>query len=258
MRSLDYITLIFAIVALFACGSTQNRPAETVNSECAVLHDNLEGDSPEWAMSLDSLKGDINRNKIDVYIKYNRPIGKYEVTMLWQPFKSQGCETGLVIANFCDTITKRSFQYVNTEKYNNSHTDKITYAQGFEGYNDGDILYLDTTVPSNNPYPESALSYYEPFIFYDADFDGEQELLVSDWGQCQQGNLYSVYDITPNGLIEKVSPPFDRIDNCSKFLPTARQIETYTHSGVFSEQRRLYTIAEDGSIIETAVESVSR
>lgn len=250
--------LIFAMLITMACGGSQSKPTDADKSESVVLHNNLEGDSPKWAMELDSLKREVNRNRIDVYLKYNKPFGRYEVTMLWQPFESQRCETGLVIVNFRDTIADRSFQYVNTEKYNNYHTDKITSAEGFKGYNDGDILYLDATVPDNNPYPKSPLNYYEPFVLYDADFDGEEELLISDWGQSQQGNIYTVYDITANGLVEKVQPPFDAIDNCTKFHPDTRQIETFTHGGVFSEETRFYTIAEDEGIYEAAIESVFR
>lgn len=258
MRALQYITLILATTTLFACGGVQNKPTKAVQSEQTVLHDNMACDGPKCGLSLDSLKGDVNRNRIDVYMKYNKPFGKYEVTMLWQPFESQRCETGLAIINFRDTITHRSFQYTNTEKYNNYYTDKITFAEGFDGYKDGDILYLDAIVPGDNPYPMSPLNYYEPFMFYDADFDGEDELLVSDWGQGQQGNMYSVYDITANGLVEKVQPPFDRIDNCSMFHPAARQIETFTHGGIFSEETLFYKITEDGNIYEASIESVFR
>ena len=61
-----------------------------------------------------------------------------------------------------------------------------------------------------------------------------------------------------HGLVEKMHPIFDEIDNCTKFHSATKQIEIFTHSGVFSEEARFYTIAEDEGIHEADVESLFR
>ena len=67
-------------------------------------------------------------------------------------------------------------------------------------------------------YPNSPLGYYTAFQFFDADFDGEDELLVNDFGMDRQGNSYTVFDITAKGLYRKDYLPFAEIDNETEFL----------------------------------------
>lgn len=178
---------------------------------------------------------------INVYITYSEPIGSYEVTMLWQPFSSDS-ETGVLVANFRDTVTNESFQYYEREKYSSYHTDLITYAEDFEGHRDGDVHIISTKTPNQEYYPDSPLDYYASFQFFDADFDGEDELLVSDWYRGQQGNYYAVYEITPEGLKRRVDGPYLSIDNCTQFDAETKRIITKSHDGVAHNSTGVYHV----------------
>lgn len=67
---------------------------------------------------------------------------------------------------------------------------------------------------------------------FDADFDGEDELLVNDFGMDRQGNSYTVFDITAKGLYRKDYLPFAEIDNETEFYPAVGTIVLYAHDGV--------------------------
>lgn len=201
-----------------------------------------------WMEQLDALCE--KRQDINIYMKYNEPIGPYEVTMLWQPFTSDS-ETGLLIANFRDTVTNRSFQYVNDEKYTSYHIYQIVYGEGFDGHRDGDVHYLSIATPEQEYCLDSPLSYYASFQLYDVDFDGEDELLVSDWYQGQTGNMYSAYDITPTGLEEKTEAPFNMIDNCTKFYPETGKIEVSTHDGYAYSSEEIYKVETGHAVLES-------
>ena len=246
------ITLIIVALACVACGmkgeNRENRDEEVTISAVCDITPHTRGDyatNATWIAHLEALKPTLTiQNEIDVYFKYNEPIGGYEITMLWQPFHHDA-ETGVVIINLRDTITGISMQLINDEKYNSYHTDIISFAEGFKGYNDGDIFILDNTTPAQPEYYEPTLNYYTSFQFVDVDFDGEDELMVADWSQAQQGNAYSAYDITAKGLKLKTEAPYDSIDNCTKFHYDTKQIDVYTHSGVFWRNNKIYSIENE-------------
>ena len=53
-----------------------------------------------------------------VYFKYHQNVSGHEVTGCWMPFDRHS-ETGYIVLNFCDTSSKKSFQYTSTEAYTN-------------------------------------------------------------------------------------------------------------------------------------------
>ena len=172
------------------------------------------------------------QNQVCVKLVYDKPIEGYEVTADWQPFEVKDCETGYITINFHNTSTGKEFQYVNREKFSSYHTDLITSAEGFDGYKDGDVYHIEY-VTKPNPFEESPIDYYLPFQFYDVDFDGENELLINDYYQGQQGNYYEVFEITNSGLETKRYPPFNSVDNMMKFDSQNKIITFYTHSGAY-------------------------
>lgn len=176
---------------------------------------------------------DNKEQKICVKLIYDEPIEGYVVTADWQPFKAMDCETGLITINFRNISTGKEFQYVNNEKFSSYHTDLITFAEGFGGYKNGDT-YTIQYISKPSHFEESQIDYYLPFQFYDVDFDGEKELLISDYYQGQQGNYYEVFEITDSGLEAKTYPPFNDIDNMTMFDSQNKIITSYTHSGIFS------------------------
>ena len=172
------------------------------------------------------------QSQVCVKLVYDKPIEDYEVTADWQPFEVKDCETGYITINFHNTSTGKEFQYVNREKFSSYHTDLITSAEGFDGYKDGDVYHIEY-VTKPNPFEESPIDYYLPFQFYDVDFDGENELLINDYYQGQQGNYYEVFEITDSGLEAKKYRPFNDVDNMMKFDSQNKIITFYTHSGAY-------------------------
>ena len=174
----------------------------------------------------------MEQNQVCVKLVYDKPIEGYEVTADWQPFEVKDCETGYITINFRDISTGKEFQYINREKFSSYHTDLITSAEGFDGYEDGDVYHIEY-VTKPNPFEESPIDYYLPFQFYDVDFDGEKELLINDYYQGQQGNYYEVFEITDSGLEAKKHRPFNDVDNMMKFDSQNKIITFYTHDGSY-------------------------
>lgn len=174
----------------------------------------------------------MGQNQVYVKLVYDKPIEGYEVTADWQPFEAKDCETGYITINFRNVSTGKEFQYVNREKFSSYHTDLMTSAEGFDGYKDGDVYHIEY-VTKPNPFEESPIDYYLPFQFYDVDFDGENELLINDYYQGQQGNNYEVFEIADSGLVAKKHAPFNSVDNMMTFDSQSRIITFYTHSGAY-------------------------
>ena len=72
------------------------------------------------------------------------------------------------------------------------------------------ITYLRLMLSIENIIRTHRWDIYTAFQFFDADFDGEDELLVNDFGMDRQGNSYTVFDITAKGLYRKELSAFRR------------------------------------------------
>lgn len=193
---------------------------------------------------------------ITVHIKYDKPINGYVVTGEFYPFDSQS-ETGQVSLNFKSITGRRDFVFSNVGKFEDGNKKSPTK---FTGYNICEYIFADenarfhdgdTLVFHYNAEPgifvESPLYYYAEFQFFDVDFDGKEEFLVSDYYRGKGGNDYEVNEITPKGLKKKALKPFDRITNITVFDAERRVITDVTHDGVFSSEYTEYRIAPDGN-----------
>lgn len=190
---------------------------------------------------------------IDVYFKYNQPVNGYEVTARWRVFGKM-YETGMVVMNFCNPETGAEFQYYS-DKYNSFDTDEITFSKDFKGHEKGDIHYFDYTSPDTPDHfkeynDNSPIGYYSSFQFLDIDFDGEDELLVSDMDKGQQGNDYSVWEITENGLKKLSYMPMNNIDNMTKVDLTSKTITSYNHDGAYDSAEFVYKYQKRKNRIE--------
>lgn len=206
------------------------------SSECRRLYRrSAEPTDSVWINRLNGVIPAGQDRAIRVYIKYNQPVCGYEVTACWMPFDAYS-ETGQWVMNFRSVSGGRNFQYADTGKYSNPMLMDITFAKNFQGHRNGDVYYFDyvsaTDAINREYYPNSPLGYYTAFQFFDADFDGEDELLVNDFGMDRQGNSYTVFDITAKGLYRKDYLPFAEIDNETKFYPAVGTIVLYAHDGV--------------------------
>lgn len=193
---------------------------------------------------------------ITVMINYDTPINGYEVTGKFYPFDAQS-ETGQVRLRFKSLSGKQDFVFSNVGKFEDGN--KKSPAK-FTGYNiceyisadenarfhDGDTLVFHyNTEPGI--FEDSPLYYYAEFQFFDVDFDGTEEFLVSDYYRGRGGNNYEVYEITPKGLKKKGFRPFDRITNSTIFDSERRVITDILHDGVFSSEYTKYKISNDGN-----------
>ena len=197
--------------------------------------------APQWVERLneiplpDYMQGD---SLINVYIKYNQTVKGYEVTGRWMPY-GKNIETGDVVLNFHHLGTGNEFQYFG-KKYNSFDTDDITFAKDFKGHQNGDIHYFNYTSPDTiDQFKEyndnSPIGYYSSFQFLDIDFDGNDELLISDMYKGQAGNNYNVYKLTKNGLQELTYMPLDRLTNMDKIDLKNKTITIVEDDGAYDE-----------------------
>lgn len=194
---------------------------------------------------------------ITVHIKYDKPVNSYIVTGEFYPFEAQS-ETGQVTLRFTSSVGGQDFIYSNVGKTEDNCSE---YPAKFTSYNiceyifadentrfqDGDTLVFHYNT-NTGVLKDSPLLYYAEFQFFDVDFDGEEEFLVSDYYRGKGGNNYEVYEITKKGLRKKVFEPFDRITNATVFDFGQKVITDVIQDGVFDSQYTTdYKIAPDGN-----------
>lgn len=193
---------------------------------------------------------------LTIHIKYDKPINGYMVTGEFFPFNDQS-ETGQVTLNFKSISGGQDFVFSNVGAYEDNS--KIFPAK-FTGYNiykyifadestrfhDGDTLVFHYNTETGI-FEDSPLHYYAEFQFFDVDFDGDNEFLVSDYYRGGGGNNYEVYEITKKGLKKKTFKPFDRITNTTTFDANRRVITDILHDGVFNSEYTEYKVAPDGN-----------
>lgn len=174
-----------------------------------------------------------NNDRTAIVLIYEEPINGYYVSGSFYPF-GPTTETGQVELRFVPINGGESFVFSNVdcfEKENPALPSKFTgknicdYAltESFTGYNNGDTLkcqYFNGTHPGF----DSPLYYDAEFQLYDVDFDGTDELLINDYNRGKGGNNYTVYEITPDGIVPKEDYPFSNITSETKFIPESKQI----------------------------------
>lgn len=197
-----------------------------------------------------------SNHPLTVHIKYDEPINGYQVDGEFFPFNAQS-ETGQVELRFTSLTGRQDFVYTNVgesevgypenpAKFTGYNICEYIFADDNARFNDGDTLTFHyNTEPGF--FKDSPLYYYAEFQFFDIDFDGVEEFLVSDYYRGQGGNNYTVYELGPNGLELKGFRPFDNITNGTKFDVNRRVITDEVHDGVFVSEYTEYRISEDGN-----------
>ena len=193
-----------------------------------------------------------SKHALTIHLRYDKPISGYMVTGEFFPFNDQ-CETGQVTLNFKSISGGSDFVFTNVGKFEDGSREAL---EKFTGYNICEHIFADESTRfhdgdtlvfhyNTNPgvFEDSPLYYYAEFQFFDVDFDGTEEFLVSDYYRGRGGNNYEVYEITPKGLKKKGFRPFDRITNSTIFDSERRVITDILHDGVFSSEYTKYKIS---------------
>ena len=182
-----------------------------------------------------------------IYIEYKQLINGYKVDLLWLPDCSVGevAETGQAIIHFTN-LDRRDF-YI----YCDSYSDNYLYGNDYKVQNN-DKLIIDY-ISKDHEY----LATKSPFYFSDMDFDGEDELVITNWGAgIKGGHKYEVYDIDDLGVRRKAQPPFDNIEQYfTIFKPNKKTIINYT-ANIYSEERLYYVLQNYDFISDGEIETI--
>lgn len=99
---------------------------------------------------------------------------------------------------------------------------------------DGDVLYWNYVQKDSN----EVLPNYSSFSFYDVDFDGEEELLITNYQSgSYSNNTYKVYKIHEYYAELMTDEPFDYLETSAKFDSINKSIITTSIGG----QDSIYT-----------------
>lgn len=258
--AIAFIAVLVLSLASYLMGSRSEEDQRTESNDIeeswAVVPVDIQGPIPDWVEKLNAIPLPAymqDTSLIDVYFKYNQSVSGYDVTARWRTFGADS-ETGVVAMNFCNPESGAEFQYFS-EKYNSFDTDNITFAKDFKGHQRGDIHFFDYTSPDKpDPFKEqndnSPIGYYTPFQFLDIDFDGEDELLVSDMYKGQAGNDYSVWDIAEDGLKSVDYIPLDRLTNIDKIDLKNKTITIVDFDGASDNAEFVFELKKRNETIE--------
>lgn len=177
-------------------------------------------------------------DKLRIFISYNQKINGYKVNVMCYPEGNDCFDMNGAILHFQnDTsefyIYNPSYHEIGIyEKYGEKTTPK-----------DGDIIYVNYTSKESSEYAE----YYGyladnnvPFFFQDVDFDGKDELLITNW-QCgsKGSSTYDVYKVNQYyeyrlDMIKLTDAPFYKMKNGqTEFDPKEETIKLHLSFSAF-------------------------
>ena len=119
----------------------------------------------------------------------------------------------------------------------------------FCGYKNGDayIFRYNTTIDTTS---DNSLLPYAEYQFYDADFDGEDELIIGSYVGGPHGSpCYDIYDMTDSGLfIKRADDGFSLfwLDSDSEFDSENKQIRNTIYEGAYAWGEYIYNVNEEG------------
>lgn len=194
-----------------------------------------------------------NDSLVHIYFKYRQLVKGYEVTGKWFPYDKYS-EIGFAFLNFVNKETGFNMLYMEP-RYSSYDLNRIVDDKAFNGHNNDDIYIFDYTASdtlSQELYPGSPINYYSSFQFLDVDFDGKDELLISDWSRTQAGNWYNVIKILDDGKTKHLGYiPLDRLTNVDRIDIKNQTITIVDFDGAcdyaefyFSHKKRTRKITE--------------
>jgi len=179
---------------------------------------------------------DSTTRRTAIKFSYDKLISGYEVKGMFCPFDNNS-ETGSIQYDFYkDGIIQ--FSYYNEHHSNYNTVQAIFDDKDFKGWDkkkewvftypdpEFDNIYFDSLHP---------WGYHTPFQFLDVDFDGEDELIISDYYRDQGGNGFKAYKIDSNNLKLLYYPPFNHICNLTDIDFKNKVFVAKTWSGAWED-----------------------
>lgn len=216
-----------------------------------------------WVQELkqkNPLKDSINHT--NVYFRFDTILNDYEVSGVLYPSYSkeygwEAHESGVRLffhnikmdkeylwtnMNYKEEAYKPYFMSINVTN--------IICDKHFKEFKDGDayIFHYDTTTYRNS---DNSLLPYAEYQFYDADFDGEDELILGYYTGGPHGSQsFEIYEMTDSELVEKrVEGECNFwLDSSTKFDPENRTITNTFYDGAYAWGDYVYTVDEKGNI----------
>ena len=200
-------------------------------------------------------------NYTSVYFRFDTIINDFEVNGIFYPsyFPEYGWdahENGVYLY-FRSLKTGKEYYYTTwddtcgcfSSHFMSINITNIVCDKPFDGFKNGDayIFRYNTTIDTTS---DNSLLPYAEYQFYDADFDGEDELIIGSYVGGPHGSpCYDIYDMTDSRLVQKrADDGFSSfwLDSDSEFDFENKQIRNTIYEGAYAWGEYIYNVNEEG------------
>ena len=197
-----------------------------------------------------------NKNENDkvkfINIEYSNKIEGLNVSVAFRPIILKGGDmvSGTAIIEF----NNGKSSYTLTNKHFAISSKLIEYTSKDDWHID-DFTPKDLVLDYKNPKIKNSLEGIKvPFFFYDINFDGNKELIISEYANGQRDvNNYNVYLFEKGKLVDDLSEsiqeaPYSELDGFSKVNRINNEITIYYSSGWCSGSFYTYKLQKNGKL----------
>ena len=254
---MSYKSISTNIAILLFCLTACTKQTKDTTLPCKVASD------VSWVQELESknpLKD--STDIVSVYFRFDTIVNNWGVYGIlypsyhekygWSDFENE------VLLFFCSRDSAKGYLWTDyDEKYHyfknlfmSKNVADIVKAHDFKGFKNGDayIFRYDTTIDTT---ANSPLLPYAEYQFYDADFDGEDELILGFYAGGPQGRTsFDIYDMTESGLVMKsvINDENFSLDTSTKFDLENKTITNTLYCGAFDWGEYVYKADEKGNL----------
>lgn len=238
VNKLTTLILLFLLLTTSCAKQSTTRQLYAISSNAEWVHE-LQQNNP--------LRD--SANICSIYFQYDTVVNNFEVSGIFYPRyyepntndKKYGWfDDGGVTLFFHDITTGKIFTFSTIKggrvdedsfTYRSKNVSNMYYSDDFKGFKNNSA-YIFTYYDTPNKTTISPLLSEAEFSFFDADFDGENELLIACYhGGAMGKTCYQVFDITEEGLLEKKCDDYFWIDDDSEFDAINKTITSYLSCG---------------------------
>lgn len=186
-----------------------------------------------------------------IYIKYKQKVNGYDVSVLCFLSDSVFYDQNKAIFYFRNDTS--DFYLYNASYHIGEFLDKGCWV--------GDTLLLDYISPKDsNELPDNEV----PFFFQDVDFDGEDELLITNW-QCgsRGSSTYDVYKVNQYymyrmDMARLTEEPFTLLENYKTTFDTENKEITIQHYEPYLSEKYTYKRVSQEDITDEGIDTIYR